>query len=116
MNDAIDTSQRTFEGGHVADVGDDQFRLGIQCGRPASPLMHLIDQHIQNAHPMTSIEQSTCDVAANEAGAAGYEDCFTQLTTPATSSTIQYLPLLMFRLSESAPKSTDSEGLSLAVD
>jgi len=34
--------------------------------------MHLIGQNIDDTNTMTTVEKGTSDVAANEAGAAGY--------------------------------------------
>jgi hypothetical protein len=78
MNHAVDAAQGIFQGGLVPYIGDDQFRLTVQARGPTLTLVHLFDQRIQHANTMSTIEQGSYDVTADETRATSDKDSFSQ--------------------------------------
>ncbi len=70
------TAERSGNCFRVPNVPSDELDRGIETGRARAPAVDLLDEAVEDAHPVAPPKQGGREMAPDEAGSAGDESKF----------------------------------------
>jgi hypothetical protein len=82
MNDFRGAFQGPQESRFVSHVADDNLNLRIERVSFGLVAVNLLNEAVENADLVTTLQTSSCNVSTNEARTAGDEDCVRHRTPP----------------------------------
>jgi hypothetical protein len=82
VNHRIDAGEGTHHNVAIANIAANEFGLARKIGRSFAIAMDLLDEAVENPHPMATSEQSAGDRATDETGTTCDEDEFIHLAPP----------------------------------